>query len=80
MSSKERNQTIDMVSKGSRTVNAALTSKYTDYCTVNEIEAETVSGISITDENNNIVEENVINALDEIKRFWCFGLLYILVY
>ncbi len=61
---------IDMVSKkDSRTVNAALTSlKYTDYCTVNEIEAETISGISVTDESNNIVEENVIKALDEIKR------------
>lgn len=58
---------IDMVSEHSERardiVRAAL--KYTDYCTINELEAETVTGIPL--QKNGVIEEkNMRQALDAI--------------
>jgi sugar/nucleoside kinase (ribokinase family) len=61
---------IDMVSKNDeRTINVACSAlKYSDYCTVNEVEAQSISGIQVKDEDNKIIEENMIKALDKIKE------------
>lgn len=62
---------IDMVSKNDeKTIQVARSAlKYSDYCTVNELEAQSISGIQLKDEDDNIIEENVITALDKIKSF-----------
>ncbi len=62
---------IDMVSKNDEaTIKVARSAlKYSDYCTVNELEAQSISGIEIKDNDENIIEENVIKALDKIKSF-----------
>lgn len=58
---------IDMVSetsgRGGEIVKAAL--KYTDYCTINEIEAEMITGIKIL-QNGAVNEENVYKALQDL--------------
>lgn len=61
---------IDMVSKSDdKTIEVAKSAlKYTDYCTINEIEAESVSGVRIVDNNGNINEERIINALHKLKQ------------
>ncbi len=61
---------IDMVSKNDeKTINVARSSlKYTDYCIVNETEAESISGIKLKNEKNEIIENNVIKALTKIKK------------
>jgi len=61
---------IDMVSKKNDSIIAVAHSslKYTDYCTINEFEAENISDITLKDENDNIIEENIILALDKIKE------------
>lgn len=55
---------IDIVSEQSdraeRIVSAAL--KYTDYCTINEVEAEAVTGVTLM-ENDTLVEEHMEEAL-----------------
>lgn len=60
---------IDMVSetsgRGGDIVKAAL--KYTDYCTINEIEAEMITGIKIL-KDGKIKEENVYLALKELVK------------
>ncbi len=60
---------IDMVSetsgRGGEIVRAAL--KYTDYCTVNEIEAEMITGIKILQEGV-VNEENAYRALEELLK------------
>jgi len=62
---------IDMVSKNDdKTIKVARDSlKYSNYCIVNEIEAESISGIKIKDENNKIIEGSIIKALNKIKEF-----------
>ncbi|MDA3731958.1 carbohydrate kinase family protein [Niameybacter massiliensis] len=61
---------IDMVSetseRGRDIVKAAL--KYTDYCTINEVEAEVITGLSLL-ENDRLIEENIHEALYELERF-----------
>ncbi|NLL78080.1 MAG: carbohydrate kinase family protein [Clostridiales bacterium] len=60
---------IDMVSetsgKGGEIVRAAL--KYTDYCTINEIEAEMITGIKIL-QDDIVNEENAHKALRELVK------------
>ncbi len=60
---------IDMVSetsgRGGEIVKAAL--KYTDYCTINEIEAEMITGIRIL-QDGTVNEENAKKALKELVR------------
>lgn len=60
---------IDVVSEDSdRTkgiVSAAL--QYTDYCIVNEIEAEGTTGVLLLD-GGNIIEENMYIALEKLKK------------
>lgn len=59
---------IDVVTeKGSRfnrLVPPAL--KYTDYCTINEIEAQQTTGIPLRDESGKLLENNMTKALDEL--------------
>lgn len=61
---------IDMVSetsgRGGEIVKAAL--KYTDYCTINEIEAEMITGIKIL-QDGAVNEENAYNALKELVKY-----------
>ena len=40
--------------------------RYTDYLTVNEIEAERITGIRLTGEDGALLEENVLTALREM--------------
>lgn len=60
---------IDIVSEQSdraeRVVSAAL--KYTDYCAINEVEAEAVTGVSLT-ETGELIEENVEKALKILQE------------
>ena len=60
---------IDVVSdsdeRGKKIILAAL--KYTDYCTINEIEAETVTGLKLLEEEK-LIEENVKKALKELVK------------
>ena len=68
---KERNMktSIDIVSevseRGRDIVQAAL--KYTDYCTINEVEAEMITGLSLL-KDNELIEENIHKALYELER------------
>lgn len=59
---------IDIVSevseRGRDIVRAAL--KYTDYCTINEVEAEMVTGLSLLREGH-LIEENIYKALHELE-------------
>lgn len=60
---------IDIVSEQSdraaRVVSAAL--KYTDYCAINEVEAEAVTGIELTGEEG-LTEENARQALESLRE------------
>lgn len=60
---------IDIVSKvserGRDIVRAAL--KYTDYCTINEVEAELITGISLL-KDGELLEENVYKALYKLEE------------
>lgn len=59
---------IDVVSKDScqtkEIVSAAL--RYTDYCTINEMEAESITGVSLLDKGR-LLENNIPKALDTLK-------------
>ena len=60
---------IDVVSETGdrfgRIVPPAL--KYTDYCVINELEAEASTGIQLRDENNKLLSENMPAALKRLK-------------
>ncbi|PHV70060.1 carbohydrate kinase family protein [Sporanaerobium hydrogeniformans] len=60
---------IDIVSevsqRGRDSVRAAL--KYTDYCTINEIEAEMITGLTLL-ENEKLIEDNMYKALYKLKK------------
>ena len=62
---------IDVVSeKGNRfkrLVPPAL--KYTDYCIINEVEAEQITGITLRKKNNSLVKKNIPKALKIIKDY-----------
>ena len=71
-SAKERGilTSIDVVTEAGerfkRIVSPAL--RYTDYCVINESEAQAVTGVPLTDGNGRIIRENVPAALRELKR------------
>ncbi len=60
---------IDVVSESGnrfkKIVSPAL--KYTDYCVINELEAQQITGITLRDENGKLYEENMKAALEAIK-------------
>lgn len=60
---------IDVVSESGnrfkKIVSPAL--KYTDYCVINELEAQQITGVSLRDENGKLYEENMKDALEAIK-------------
>ena len=68
---KKRNMktSIDVVSevseRGGEIVRAAL--KYTDFCTINEIEAEMVTGLSLL-EDGVLIKENIYKALYKLSQ------------
>ena len=43
--------------------------KYTDYCVINEFEAENITGVQLRDDKNNFVFSNIKTALKELKNF-----------
>ena len=61
---------IDVVSEASdrfkRLVPPAL--KYTDYCIINEVEAQQTTGIVLRDGDGNLLRENIPAALKEMKN------------
>ena len=60
---------IDVVSESGnrfkKIVSPAL--KYTDYCVINELEAQQITGVTLRDENGKLYEENMKEALEAIK-------------
>ena len=62
---------IDVVSETGnrfkRLVPPAL--KYTDYCIINELEAEQITGIILREKNNSLIKENIPKALKVIKNY-----------
>jgi sugar/nucleoside kinase (ribokinase family) len=60
---------IDVVSEAgdrfNRIVPPAL--KYTDYCVINELEAESSTGVRLRDENGALLKENLTDALRKLK-------------
>ena len=60
---------IDVVSESGnrfkKIVSPAL--KYTDYCVINELEAQQITGITLRDDNGKLYEENMKAALEAIK-------------
>ena len=61
---------IDVVSEtGSRFVKLVTPSlKYTDYCIINELEAQQTTGIMLRDEDGGLVRENLKPALERLKE------------
>lgn len=61
---------IDVVSESGdrfkRIVPAAL--KYTDYCIINELEAEASTGVRLRDESGVLIKEKLREALEKIKQ------------
>ncbi|MDR0497550.1 MAG: carbohydrate kinase family protein [Treponema sp.] len=43
--------------------------KYTDYCIINEFEAEKTTGVILRDEKNNLLYSNIKIALEKLKTF-----------
>jgi sugar/nucleoside kinase (ribokinase family) len=66
---------IDVVSETGdrfrRLVPPAL--KYADYCVINEIEAEQVTGIKLRDDKNSLIHANIPKALEAIRSFGVSG-------
>jgi sugar/nucleoside kinase (ribokinase family) len=62
---------IDVVSEAGdrfkRLVPPAL--KYADYCIINEIEAEQITGIKLRDEKGALISSNIPQALEKIRSF-----------
>lgn len=60
---------IDVVSESGnrfkRIVSPAL--KYTDYCVINELEAQQITGVLLRDDEGKLYEENMKSALEAIK-------------
>lgn len=60
---------IDVVSESGnrfkKIVSPAL--KYTDYCVINELEAQQITGVLLRDEEGKLYEENMKSALEAIK-------------
>lgn len=42
--------------------------KYTDYCIINELEAQQTTGICLRDEDGSLHRENLVSALEELKK------------
>lgn len=42
--------------------------RYTDYCVINEVEAGATTGIQLRDDNGNLIRENFLPALQEMKK------------
>ena len=61
---------IDVVSESGdrfkKLVTPAL--KYSNYCIINELEAQQTTGIVLRDENDNLVKENLPHALKKLKE------------
>lgn len=61
---------IDVVSESgdrfARLVTPVL--KYTDYCIINELEAQQTTGIALRDENNVLIEDNFPIVLNQLKK------------
>lgn len=61
---------IDVVSENGdrfkRIVTPAL--KYTDYCIINELEAQATTGIMLRDENDKLIKENIPKALKALRQ------------
>jgi sugar/nucleoside kinase (ribokinase family) len=66
---------LDVVSEAGdrfkRLVPPAL--KYTDYCVINEIEAEQVTGIKLRDKKGALISANIPKALEAIRGFGVSG-------
>ena len=62
---------IDVVSeKGTRFVTHVPPAlKYTDYCIINEFEAEKTTGILLRDDKNNLVHSGIRGALEKLKAW-----------
>lgn len=62
---------IDVVSEaGDRFAKLVIPAlKYTDYCIINEIEAQQSTGIALRDEKNALIKENLPIALKKLKEF-----------
>jgi sugar/nucleoside kinase (ribokinase family) len=62
---------VDVVSEnGTRFVHIVPPAlKYTDYCIINEFEAERTTGVCLRDENNKLVFSNIKPALEKLKAF-----------
>ena len=60
---------VDVVSEsGTRFVSYVPPAlKYTDYCIINEFEAEKTTGVSLRDGKNNLVFSNIKTALEKLK-------------
>ena len=61
---------IDVVSEASDRFNRLVVPalKYTDYCIINEIEAGQTTGISLRDENDALIRENIPRVLRRMKE------------
>lgn len=61
---------IDVVSESGdrfkRLVSPAM--KYTDYCVINEVEAQATTGVVLRDENGKLLPENMKSALEKMKE------------
>jgi len=66
---------LDVVSEAGdrfkRLVPPAL--KYADYCVINEIEAEKVTGLKLRDEDGVLIKPNIPKALEAIRNFGVSG-------
>lgn len=62
---------IDMVSEnGSRYQRIVVPAlKYTDYCIINELEAQSTAGIPLRDENGVLIEANMAPVLNKLREY-----------
>ena len=80
---------VDFVTEpGERTRRVAAPAlKYTDYCVINESEAQALTGVRLADESGKLIRENVTAALEAMKAMgvstwavagdaFCSGILY----
>ena len=62
---------VDVVSENSERFTSVVPPalKYTDYCVVNEFEAEKITGVRLRDAKNGLVFSNTQEALEKLKSF-----------
>ena len=61
---------IDVVSESGNRFTKLVTPalKHTDYCIINELEAQQTTGIPLRDENNHLIEDNFPIVLNQLKK------------